>query len=287
MSRRPTIFGPRVARRFGRGWLSAGFAFLYLPIVALVLYSFNRSALSGNWGGLSLDWYRRLLVDEEIKAGLGLSLKVAFLSATCSVALGTLAAVALTRYVRFPGRTFFTGMLNAPLVMPEVILGLSLLLLTVASQRLLGHPERGVATLWLGHLTMGLAYAAVVVQARLQELDPKLEEAAMDLGARPLQVFLLVTLPLVAQSMASAWLLTFSLSLDDVVVTAFLNGPGATPLPIVIFSRARLGLDPSVNAVATLIIFAVAVAVALASIWVARSERRRAAEISAAQRDDG
>jgi putrescine transport system permease protein len=177
-------------------------------------------------------------------------------------------------------------MVSAPLVMPEVIQGLSLLLMLVAIQHAIGFPERGLLTIWLGHLMIGMSYATVVVKARLQTLNPQLEEAAMDLGARPWQVFTLVTLPMIAQSLLSAWLLTFSLSLDDVVVSAFLSGPGATTMPLVIFSRARLGLDPSVNAVASVIIFTVAVGVTLASIWVARAERRRAAEISAAYRDD-
>jgi putrescine transport system permease protein len=177
-------------------------------------------------------------------------------------------------------------MVNAPLVMPEVIQGLSLLLMLVAIQRAIGFPERGLMTIWLGHLMIGLSYASVVVQARLQDLPPSLEEAAMDLGARPFQVFRLVTLPMISQALVSAWLLTFSLSLDDVVVSAFLSGPGATTMPLVIFSRARLGLNPSVNAVATVIILVVATFVTLASLWVVRAERRRAAEISAAQRDD-
>jgi len=197
-----------------------------------------------------------------------------------------MAAFTLVKYKRFRGRTFFSGMVNAPLVMPEVIQGLSLLLMMVAIQRLIGFPERGFFTIWLGHLMIGMSYAAVVVQARLQDLNPQLEEAAMDLGARPWQVFRLVTFPMITQSLISAWLLTFSLSLDDVVSSAFLSGPGATTMPLVIFSRARLGLDPSVNAVATVMIVVVALCVAAASIWVARAERRRAAEISAAQRDD-
>jgi putrescine transport system permease protein len=202
------------------------------------------------------------------------------------VILGTFAAFTLVKYRRFGGRTFFSGMVNAPLVMPEVIQGLSLLLMLVAIQRAIGFPERGLMTIWLGHLMMGMSYAAVVVQARLQDLNPSLEEAAMDLGARPFQVFRLVTLPMISQALVSAWLLTFSLSLDDVVVSAFLSGPGATTMPLVIFSRARLGLNPSVNAVATVIIAVVATFVTVASLWVARNERRRAAEISAAQRDD-
>jgi putrescine transport system permease protein len=175
-------------------------------------------------------------------------------------------------------------MVSAPLVMPEVVIGLSLLLMLVSLQRAVGYPERGMMTIWFGHLLVGLAYATVVVQARLQEMNPQLEEAAMDLGARPLQVFWLVTLPLISQSLVSAWLLTFTLSLDDVVLSAFLSGPGATTMPLVIFSRARLGLNPTVNAVATLIVVLVAVSVVAASYFIARAERRRAQDMAAAAR---
>jgi putrescine transport system permease protein len=280
------LFGTQFARGFGKAWLVAGFLFLYLPMVTLVVYSFNKSPLPTVWGGFTLDWYAKLAHDSEILNSLWLSMKIAFLSACFSVVLGTLAAFSLVKYKRFRGRTFFSGMVNAPLVMPEVIQGLSLLLMLVSVQRLIGFPERGLMTILLGHLMMGLSYAAVVIAARLQEVNPQLEEAAMDLGAKPWQVFTLVTLPMITQSLASAWLLTFSLSLDDVVVSAFLSGPGATTMPLVIFSRARLGVSPSVNAVATVIIVVVAVCVTIASILVARAERRRAAEISAAQRDD-
>jgi len=280
------LFGTGFAKVFGRAWLVGGFLFLYLPMATLVIFSFNHSPLPSVWGGFSLEWYRKLADDAEIINGLWLSLKIAFTSATGSVILGTLAAFTLVKYRRFKGRTFFSGMVNAPLVMPEVIQGLSLLLMLVAIQRAIGFPEKGMFTIWLGHLMIGMSYAAVVVQARLQDLNPQLEEAAMDLGARPWQVFTLVTFPMITQSLVSAWLLTFSLSLDDVVASAFLSGPGATTMPLVIFSRARLGLNPSVNAVATVMIVVVALCVAAASIWVARAERRRAAEISAAQRDD-
>jgi putrescine transport system permease protein len=280
------LFGTGFAKGFGRAWLVGGFLFLYLPMVTLIIFSFNHSRLPTHWGGFSLEWYAKLADDTEIINGLWLSLKIAVTSATGSVILGTMAAFTLVKYRRFTGRTFFSGMVNAPLVMPEVIQGLSLLLMLVAIQRSIGFPERGMFTIWLGHLMIGMSYAAVVVQARLQDLNPQLEEAAMDLGARPWQVFTLVTFPMITQSLISAWLLTFSLSLDDVVASAFLSGPGATTMPLVIFSRARLGLDPSVNAVATVIIVVVAICVAIASIWVARNERRRAAEISAAQRDD-
>jgi putrescine transport system permease protein len=273
-----------VNRWFGRAWLAAGYLFLYLPIVALVLYSFNDSPIPNQWRGFTLKWYAALAVDDEMQAGLWLSLKIAFFTACGAVVLGTFAAFALVNYKRFTGRTLFAGMVSAPLVMPEVVVGLSLLLMLVSLQRLLGYPEKGQVTIWLGHLLLGMAYATVVVQARLQDLNPQLEEAAMDLGARPHQVFWLVTLPMTAQSLVSAWLLTFTLSLDDVVLSAFLSGPGATTMPLVIFSRARLGLNPSVNAVATLIIAVVASGVLVASWFIAHTERRRQREMAAAAR---
>ena len=269
---------------FARGWLSLGYLFLYIPIVALVLYSFNDSPIPNVWRGFTLKWYWALASDNEMLAGLWLSLKIAFFTACGSVVLGTLAAFALVKYKRFTGRTLFSGMVNAPLVMPEVVVGLSLLLMLVSVQRAVGFPERGLSTILLGHLLLGMAYAAVIVQSRLQDMNPQLEEAAMDLGARPHQVFWLVTLPLISQSLLSAWLLTFTLSLDDVVLSAFLSGPGATTMPLVIFSRARLGLNPSVNAVATLVIVIVALGVVAASYFIARAERQRMREMGAAAR---
>ena len=265
-------------------WLVAVFAFLYLPIVTLVVLSFNDSSVITRWGGWTLRWYEDLAQDVEIIAGFKLSLKIAFLTACSSVVLGTLAALALTRFKRFPGRTFFVGMVNSPLVMPEVIIGLSLLLMLVSIQRTFGMPERGMLTIWIGHTLLGMAYATVVVQSRLQEMSPQLEEAAQDLGCRPWQVFFLVTLPLISQAIGSAWLLTFTLSLDDVVLSAFLSGPGSTTMPITIFSRARLGLSPSVNAVAALTVAVVSVGVVIASVWMSQAERRRAREMSAAAR---
>ena len=193
------VFSSRFAAGFGKAWLIAGFVFLYLPMVALVVYSFNASPLPTVWGGFTLEWYRKLAQDAEILAGLWLSMKIAFLSACFSVVLGLLAAFALVKYRRFTGRTLFSGMVNAPLVMPEVIQGLSLLLMLVAIQKAIGFPERGMMTILLGHMMMGLAYAAVVISARLQDLNPQLEEAAMDLGAKPWQVFYLVTLPGIAR----------------------------------------------------------------------------------------
>ena len=269
-------------RWFGRSWLSLGYLFLYLPILVLIVFSFNDSRQDMVWSGFSTRWYAALLVDAEIIAGFVLSLKIAVLAACASVVLGTFAAVALDRYPRFFGRTLFSSMVSAPLVMPEVIIGLSLLLMLVSVQKLFGFPERGMLTIWIGHTLLGMAYAAVVVRSRLQEMSKSLAEAAMDLGCRPHQVFFLVTLPNITQALASAWLLTFTLSLDDVVLSAFLSGPGSSTMPIVIFSRARLGLDPRVNAVAALTILVVTIAVIISSVLLARAERRRQKQIAAA-----
>lgn len=277
---RPDKFAPWLSRL----WLLAGFTFLYLPIVALVVYSFTDSPLPNVWGGFSLRWYVALAHDETLQSALWLSLRIAASTATSAVILGTLAASSLHRYPKFFGRTMFSGMVNAPLVMPEVIVGLSLLLMLVSMQRIFGIPERGLITIWLGHLLVGMAYATVVIHARLRDLNPQLEEAAQDLGAKPWQVFFLVTMPMIAQALLAAWLLTFTLSLDDVVLSAFLSGPGSTTMPLVIFSRARLGLNPSVNAVATVIVAIVAIGVSIASVVIARAERRRAMEAAAAQR---
>lgn len=267
-------------------WMGIVFVFLYLPIVTLVVLSFNASPMVTSWGGWSLKWYSALAKDEEMISGFRLSLSIATLTACSSVLLGTLAALSLHRFKRFRARTLFVGMVNAPLVMPEVIIGLSLLLMLVSVQRLFGFPERGFATIWLGHTLLGMAYATVVVLSRLQEVSPSLEEAAQDLGCRPLQVFFLVTLPLIVQAIGSAWLLTFTLSLDDVVLSAFLSGPGSTTLPITIFSRARLGVSPSVNTVAAITVAVVSVAVVSASIFMARAQRRRDQEMAAAYRSE-
>ena len=269
-------------RWFGRGWLSLGYLFLYLPIVVLVVFSFNSSRQDMVWSGFSTRWYGQLLIDAEIISGFVLSLKIAFMSASAAVVLGTFAAFVLDRYKRFRGRTLFAGMASAPLVMPEVIIGLSLLLMMVSVQKMFGFPERGMLTIWVGHTLLGMAYAAVVVQSRLREMPRELAEAAMNLGCRPHQVFFLVTLPNITQALSSAWLLSFTLSLDDVVLSSFLSGPGSSTMPIVIFSRARLGLDPRVNAVAALTILVVSVGVIGASLWMARAERLRQKQVAAA-----
>jgi putrescine transport system permease protein len=275
-----------IQRWFGRGWLSLGYLFLYMPIVVLVVFSFNSSRQDMVWSGFSTQWYGALANDAEIINGFGLSLRIAVMSACSAVTLGTFAAFVLDRYKRFTGRVLFSGMASAPLVMPEVIIGLSLLLMLVAVQKMFGFPERGMFTIWIGHTLLGMAYAAVVVQSRLQEMSPSLAEAAMDLGCKPRQVFFLVTLPNITQALASAWLLTFTLSLDDVVLSAFLSGPGSSTMPIVIFSRARLGLDPRVNAVATLTILVVSIGVIVASLLTARAERLRQRQVAAAFKSD-
>jgi putrescine transport system permease protein len=271
--------------RLGKTWLIAGYVFLYVPILTLIVFSFNKSKMVTLWGGFSFKWYGVIAHDTEVVNGFILSMKIALLTATASVVLGTFAAFAMVRYKSFFGRTAFFAHINAPLVVPEVITGLSLLLFFVMCERLFGMPERGIFTIWAGHTSFGLSYAAVIIQSRLLEMDKSLEEAAMDLGCKPFQVFYLVTLPMIAQSIMAAWLLTFTISLDDVVTTAFLSGPGSTTLPLVILSRARLGLDPTVNAIATITVAVVAVGVVAASLWMNRQERIRAAEQSAAYRE--
>ncbi|RMX05803.1 ABC transporter permease subunit [Corticibacter populi] len=265
-------------KALGRLWLLLVFAFLYLPIVALVVFSFTDSPVPNVWAGFSLRWYEKLWADTDLQRGLLRSLQLAACSATAATILGTLAAVSLHHMRRHLGRSFYSALLRAPLVMPEVLVGLSLLLLLVSLQRAFGYPERGLLTIWIGHVLIGLAYATVVIVARLRDLNPQLEEAAQDLGARPAQVFFLVTLPNIGQALMAAWLLTFTLSLDDVVIAAFLSGPGSTTMPLMIFSRARLGLDPTVNALATVVIVVVAVFVTVASYMMAARERRRRAE---------
>ena len=262
-------------RRFGRLWLGAVFLFLYAPLFFLILFSFNSTRQDGVFTGFSLRWYAALLADSRLVDGFFLSLKVALFTATLSVILGAFAAFVLVRYVRFRGRSLFAGMVSAPLVMPEVIIGLSLLQLMVAVQRALGWPERGLLTIVLGHTLLGLAYATVVIQSRLQEMDRSIEEAAMDLGCRPLQVFLLVTLPTMSQAMVAAWLLTFTLSFDDVVISEFLSGPGVTTLPQVIFSYARRGVNPSIYAAATILMATVTAGILAYGVYVARQQRQR------------
>lgn len=270
---------------FGKIWMIAVYVFLYLPIVTLVIYSFNASPLVTIWSHASFRWYTALANDSDLISAVGLSLRIAFFSALISVFFGTFTAFALNRYKRFKGRTLLSSMASTPLVMPDVIVGLSLLLMLVSVQHWLGFPERGLFTILLGHALLGTAYAAVVVTSRLREMDGRLDEAAMDLGCKPLQVFRLVTLPLLVPALVSAFLLTFTLSFDDVVLSSFLSGPGYSTLPMVIFSRARLGLNPTINAVAAVTILVVSMAVIASSIYQSRAERKRKLEVAQAYSD--
>ena len=270
--------------QFGRLWLLLVYLFLYIPLLFLVVFSFNSTRQDGIFTGFSLRWYAALLDDSRLVDGFFLSLKVALLSGTLSVVLGTFAAFVLVRYLRFSGRTLFYGLVNAPLVMPEVITGLSLLLLMVLVQRLIGWPDRGFITIVVGHTLLGMAYATVVIQSRLSEVDRSIEEAAMDLGCGPMQVFFLVTLPNIAPALISSWLLSFTLSFDDVVISEFLSGPGVTTLPQVIFSYARRGVNPSIYAAATLLIAVVSMGIIMYSLFMLRRQKRLEREISEAAR---
>lgn len=266
-----------LSRWIGRFWLIATFLFLYLPIFSLVVYSFSESEVLNDWTKFSFRWYKALAEDTEMLSGLLTSLQVAALSATGSVILGTLASYVMLRYQVFFGRRLFLGMVNAPLVMPDIVVGLSLLLAIASVKSLLGIGGAGsIYTIWIGHTLVGTAYATVVISARLRELNPQFEEAALDLGAKPFQVFYLVTLPMILQSLGAAWLLSFTLSLDDVVIAGFLSGPSSTTLSMVIFSRAQRALDPTVNALATVVIVLVTLGVVGASYLIARREKQQA-----------
>ena len=270
-------------KHVGRLWLGLVFLFLYIPLFFLIVFSFNSTRQDGVFTGFSLRWYEALLSDSRLVDGFFLSLRVALLCGTLSTVLGCFAAFVLVRYLRFSGRTLFYGLVNAPLVMPEVIIGLSLLLLMVAVQRIAGWPDRGFITIVMGHTLLGMAYATVVIQSRLGEIDRSMEEAAMDLGCRPMQVFFLVTLPNISPALVSAWLLTFTLSFDDVVVSEFLSGPGVTTLPQVIFSYARRGVNPSIYAAATILIGVVSLGIVAYSLYMVRRQGRLEREINAAR----
>lgn len=267
------MYGQR--SRFLTIMLTIGLAFFYVPMILLVIYSFNYSKLVPVWGGWSLRWYEVLFKSEDVWNAVALSLKIALVNATFATILGTLAGLAMVRFGRFKGRTLFGGMLVAPLVMPEVITGLSLLVLFITLKQLIGWPEeRGFTTITIAHITFSLAYVAVIVQARLTGMGQTLEEAALDLGAKPFRVLTAITIPRLAPGMISGWLLAFTLSLDDLVIASFVTGPGANTLPILIFSRIRLGLRPDINALATIIILFVAVCVAIAALIMFRQQRR-------------
>lgn len=270
----------------GKLWMGLVYLFLYIPLFFLIVFSFNSTRQDGVFTGFSMRWYEALLADSRLVEGFFLSLKVALITGTLSVVLGSFAAFVLVRYLRFTGRTLFYGLVNAPLVMPEVIIGLSLLLFMVAVQRTVGWPDRGFITIVTGHTLLGMAYATVVIQSRLSEMDRTIEEAAMDLGCRPMQVFFLVTLPNIAPALVSAWLLTFTLSFDDVVISEFLSGPGVTTLPQVIFSYARRGVNPSIYAAATILITVVSLGIISYSLYVMRRQKRLDREISAAARPE-
>ena len=263
-------------RYVSRLWLGGVFLFFYMPLMFLVVFSFNSTRQDSQFTGFSLRWYQALGQDTRLVEGFLLSLNVALLSATLATVLATLAAYALIRFGAFKGRSLFNAMLSSPLVMPEVIIGLSLLLLFVGMESWLGWPGRGATTIVLGHALLGMAYASVVIQSRLKEMDRSIEEAALDLGCRPYQVFFLVTLPNISQALVAAWLLTFTLSFDDVVISEFLSGPGVTTLPQVIFSYARRGVNPSIYAAATLLMAVVSLAVVLYGVHTARKMRREA-----------
>ena len=270
-------------RRFGfaRLMLWLGLLFIYLPMIIMVIYSFNASKLVTVWGGWSLKWYFGLLDNKQLIGSVFRSLEIAFYTAIAAVALGTVAAFVLTRIPHFRGRTLFGGMVTAPLVMPEVITGLSLLLLFVAMAQLVGWPaERGMLTIWIAHTTFCTAYVAIVVSARLRELDLSIEEAAMDLGDKPWKVFFLITIPMIAPSLAAGGMMSFALSLDDLVLASFVSGPGSTTLPMEVFSAVRLGVKPEINAVASLILLSVSLFTFGSWYLMARAEKRRRAEIA-------
>lgn len=256
--------------------LVLGLLFLYLPMFVLVVYSFNASKLVTVWAGFSTQWYGELFRDQQILSAVWTSLRIAFFAASMAVCLGTVAAFVMTRYGHFRGKTALSSMVTAPLVMPEVITGLSLLLLFVQMAQITGWPaDRGMATIWIAHTTFCSAYVAVVVAARLREVDRSIEEAAMDLGSPPVKTFFSITLPIITPALAAGWLLAFTLSLDDLVIASFVSGPGANTLPMVVFSSVRMGVSPKINALATLIILTVSLATLLAWFFMRRNEAKR------------
>ena len=267
--------------------LTLGFAFLYLPILLLVVYSFNSSRLATVWAGFSVKWYGELLRDRQILEAAWVSLRIAFWTATAATAIGTLGAMVMTRFRRFPGKTVFGALITAPLVMPEVIIGLSILLMLVSAGAALGIPSKGMVAIWIAHVTLTVSFVTVVVSSRLQELDMSLEEAAMDLGANRLKVFFLITLPIIAPALVSGWLLAFTLSLDDVVIASFVAGPDSTTLPIKVFSSVRLGVSPKINALATLMIMVVSVAAVIGWWLMFRDEQRRQRDMQLALQENG
>jgi putrescine transport system permease protein len=264
--------------------LCIGIAILYVPILVLIGYSFNASALVSVWGGFTTSWYRQLLHNDQVLHAAWLSLEIGVVVSTGAVILGTLAAISLVRFKQFHGRLLLTGMVNAPLVMPEIITGITQLLLFISMLHLLGWPHRGFTTIVIAHIAFCTAYVTITVQSRLQSADRSLEEAAMDLGAGPVRAFVDTTLPIIAPALASGWLLSFTLSLDDLVISSFVSGPGASTLPMVIFSKVKLGVSPDINALASLIICLVGVCVLLAGYLMRRTERQRLLDAQMAER---
>ena len=268
--------------------LAFGFAFFYVPILSLIVFSFNRSRLATVWGGFSTEWYGKLFHNAQIMKAALLSLEIAVTSATFATILGTMAGIALSRFRRFRGRTGLSGLVTAPLVMPEVITGISSLMLFIFMAQWIGWPAgRGFTTITIAHITFSMTYVAVVVQSRLSSMDVALEEAAMDLGARPWRVLVDVTLPVIAPAILSGWLLAFTISLDDVVITSFTTGPGSTTLPILIWSKVRLGVTPDINALASLIIGVVGLGVVMAAIIMHRAEAQREKDVQMALSQGG
>lgn len=260
--------------RSGTASLIFGYVFLYAPIVYMIVFSFNKSIIPGVWTSFSFRWYEMLFENELLLQALLTSAEIASFSATGSVILGTMAAIVMVRHGKFRGRTLFSGLISAPLVMPEVITGLSLLLMFVTFERMIGWPsERGVMTVVIAHMTIGAAYVYLIVQSRLKDFEDVLEEAALDLGAKPSVVFYRVTLPLITPALLSGWLLSFAISLDDVVIASFLSGPGATTLPILIFSSLRMGITPEINALAGMIVGVISVIVITAGIIISKKKR--------------
>jgi putrescine transport system permease protein len=279
MTRRPT---------FLLTVLAFGFAFFYVPILSMIVYSFNASRLATVWGGFSTKWYVSLWSNAQVIEALVLSLKIALVSATLATVLGTMAGIAIVRMGRFRGRTLFSGLVTAPLIMPEVITGVSSLIFFLLLAQWIGWPaQRGFATITLAHITFSMVFVTTIVQARLLQFDRAIEEAAMDLGSRPWQVLFDVTLPVISPAILSGWLLAFTISLDDVVITSFTTGPGSTTLPLLIWSKVKLGVTPDINALATLMVLAVGIGVVVAGIVMNRAEARRLADERLAFRTNG
>lgn len=268
--------------------LAFGFAFFYVPILSMIVFSFNKSRLATVWGGFSTDWYWKLFQNDQVMNAAILSLQIALISATFATILGTMAGIALARFKRFRGRTLFTGLVTAPLIMPEVITGISLLMLFIVMAEWIGWPgTRGFTTITIAHITFSLTYVTTIVQSRLTTADIAVEEAALDLGSKPWQVLWDVTLPIISPAIISGWLLAFTISLDDVVITSFTTGPGSTTLPILIWSKVKLGVTPDINALATIIVLVVAIGVGISSYVMHRMETKRERDTQLAIKANG